>query len=43
MAAGYLPGEEEKAKTERDFREIEKNSSADAALEALKAKMGGNN
>ncbi|MDR2257855.1 MAG: chromosome partitioning protein, partial [Treponema sp.] len=39
MAAGYLPGDEEKAETERRFREIEKTSAADAALGELKEKM----
>jgi phage shock protein A len=43
MAAGHLPGDEEKAETDRVFREIEKNSSADSALEELKAKLTGNN
>jgi phage shock protein A len=40
MAAGYLPGDEEKARNERAFREMEKTQTADAALEELKAKMG---
>jgi phage shock protein A len=39
IAAGRLPGDEEKLQTERQFREIEKNSAADAALEELKEKM----
>ncbi|MDR1239146.1 MAG: chromosome partitioning protein [Treponema sp.] len=39
MAAGYLPGDEKKAETERRFREAEKNSAAGAALEELKEKM----
>jgi predicted nucleic acid-binding Zn-ribbon protein len=39
MVAGYLPGDEEKAETERRFRDIEKNSAAEAALEELKEKM----
>jgi phage shock protein A len=39
MAAGYLPGDDEKAETERRFREMEKTSAADAALEELKGKM----
>jgi phage shock protein A len=39
MAAGYLPGDEEKAATERRFRDIEKNAAAESALEALKEKM----
>jgi phage shock protein A len=42
MAAGYLPGDEEKAETERRFRDIEKSSAADAALEELKEKMAKN-
>jgi phage shock protein A len=40
IALGYLPGDEEKARTERKFGDLEKESGADAALEALKAKMG---
>jgi phage shock protein A len=40
MAAGYLPGDEEKARNERAFREMEQSQTADAALEELKAKMG---
>jgi phage shock protein A len=43
MAAGYLPGDDEKAETERRFRDIEKNNAASAALEALKEKMAKNN
>jgi phage shock protein A len=43
MAAGYLPGDEEKAETERRVRDIEKNSAADAALEKLKENMAKNN
>jgi phage shock protein A len=42
MAAGYLPGDEEKAESERRFRKIEKTSAADAALEELKEKMARN-
>ncbi|MDR2747288.1 MAG: chromosome partitioning protein [Treponema sp.] len=42
MAAGYLPGDEKKAETERLFRDIEKNSAAGSALEELKKKMGKN-
>ncbi|MDR0623148.1 MAG: chromosome partitioning protein [Treponema sp.] len=42
MAAGYLPGDEEKAETERRFRDMEKASAADAALEELKEKMAKN-
>ena len=40
MAAGYLPGDEEKVQTERRFREMEKEQAADTALEELKARMG---
>ena len=40
MAAGYMPGDEGKARAERQFKEIEKEQAADAALEELKAKMG---
>ncbi|MHB9294309.1 hypothetical protein PilKf_00016 [Pillotina sp. SPG140] len=36
---GYLPGEEEKMEADRHFAAEEKNVSAAAALEALKAKM----
>ena len=39
MAAGFMPGEEEKVRMERKFREMEREQSADAALEELKAKM----
>ena len=39
MAAGYLPGDEEKLRAERRFREMEKEQTANAALEKLKAKM----
>jgi phage shock protein A len=42
IAAGRLPGDEEKARIERQFREIEKNSTADAALEELKRNMAKN-
>jgi phage shock protein A len=42
MAAGYLPGDGEKAETERRFRDMEKTSAADAALEELKEKMADN-
>ncbi|MCL2185948.1 MAG: chromosome partitioning protein [Treponema sp.] len=41
MAAGHLPGDEEKVRTERQFKEMEKMQSADTALEELKAKMRG--
>jgi phage shock protein A len=40
MALGYVPGDEEKAETERAFKDLEQKNAADAALEALKAKMG---
>ena len=40
MAAGYLPGDEEKARSERMFREMEKQQAGDDALRELKAKMG---
>jgi phage shock protein A len=40
MAAGRLPGDEEKAAVERDLKALEKDASADAALAALKMKMG---
>jgi len=39
MAAGYMPGDEEKARTEREFRELEKTQKADTALDELKTKM----
>jgi len=39
IAAGYLPGDEEKARNERLFRDMEKSQAADAALRELKAKM----
>jgi phage shock protein A len=41
MAAGRLPGEEDKARTGRMFEELERENAADAALAELKAKMGG--
>jgi hypothetical protein len=40
MAAGYLPGDEEKAAVDRRLDSLEKNAAADAALGALKAKLG---
>ena len=43
MAAGRLPGEEEKARTERLFGDLEKDAAAEAALAELKAKMAGGN
>ena len=39
MALGHMPGDEEKVKTDRQFKEMEKAQSADAALDELKAKM----
>jgi phage shock protein A len=42
MALGHLPGDEEKAGTEGAFKDLEQNSAAETALEALKAKMGRN-
>jgi phage shock protein A len=41
IAAGYNPGDEEKVGLNQKFAELEKNTSADAALEALKKKMQG--
>lgn len=40
IASGYLPGDEEKVAADQNLKIIEKNASADSALEALKAKMG---
>jgi phage shock protein A len=40
MATGYMPGETEKIETERRLKDMGKASSAEAALAALKAKMG---
>jgi phage shock protein A len=44
IAAGYNPGDEEKVGLNKKFADLEKDASADAALEALKRKMqhGGN-
>ena len=39
IAAGFLPGDEEKVRTERRFREMEKAQAAETAFEELKAKM----
>jgi len=39
IAAGFMPGDEEKVRAERQFKEMEKTQAADAALEELKAKM----
>jgi phage shock protein A len=43
MAAGYLPGAEQEAATDRALKAMEKAASADTALAALKAKMAQNN
>jgi phage shock protein A len=40
MAAGRMPGDEEKARNERQFKDLEKDAAAEAALSELKAKMG---
>jgi phage shock protein A len=40
MAAGRMPGDEQKAAADRAFEGLEKEKAADDALEALKAKMG---
>jgi phage shock protein A len=40
MAAGYLPGDAEKAAVDRTLKAVEERASADAALAALKRKMG---
>jgi phage shock protein A len=40
IAAGRMPGEEKQAETDRLFSKLEKDQAADAALEALKAKLG---
>ena len=40
ITAGYLPGEEEKARNDRLFSEMEKDATAEDALLQLKAKMG---
>jgi phage shock protein A len=39
IAAGYNPGEEEAAGTDRQFRDLEKENNAEEALRALKAGM----
>jgi len=39
IAAGHMPGDEEKVRTERLFNQMEKTQAADAAFEELKAKM----
>jgi hypothetical protein len=40
MAAGYFPGDDEKARNDRMLRDMEKAAAADAALAELKAKTG---
>jgi phage shock protein A len=40
MAAGYQPGDEEKARNERQFAAMEKDAAAEDALAELKAKIG---
>ncbi|GHV43801.1 hypothetical protein AGMMS49546_26460 [Spirochaetia bacterium] len=40
IAAGLMPGEEKQAETDRLFNQLEKDSSTEAALDALKTKMG---
>ena len=40
ILAGRMPGDEKSASTERAFEKLEKEASADAALEALKNRMG---
>jgi len=39
IAAGRLPGDDEKARVERRFNEMEKDQTANTALEELKARM----
>jgi phage shock protein A len=39
MAAGYNPGDEGAARTDRQFRDLEKEGDAEEALRALKARM----
>ncbi len=41
MAAGRMPGDEAAAATERNLAKLEKEAQANAALEALKAKLAG--
>ena len=41
IATGYLPGDDDKAAADQEFKAAEKSASAEAALEALKAKMKG--
>jgi phage shock protein A len=40
MAVGYNPGDEEKLRTDRQLKTLEKESQAQSALDELKAKMG---
>ena len=40
ILAGRMPGEEKEAARDRAFEKMEKDASADLALEALKARMG---
>jgi len=40
IAAGHMPGDEEKVRLERQFAQMEKAQAADAAFEELKTKMG---
>ena len=39
MAAGHMPGDEEKVRIERQFAQMEKAQAAETALEELKAKL----
>ena len=39
MAAGHMPGDEEKVRIERQFAQMEKEQAAETALEELKAKI----
>ncbi|MDR0465521.1 MAG: chromosome partitioning protein [Treponema sp.] len=41
IAAGRMPGDEDKVRAERRFKEMEKEQAANAALEELKARMKG--
>lgn len=41
MAAGRMPGDEAAAETERNLAKLEKEAQANAALEALKARLVG--
>lgn len=43
ILAGYNPGDEEKIELNKKFADLEKDASADAALEALKKKMQNGN